>query len=224
MANYVVDPSILQDFIPHGTELDTWQGDAYVSLVGFLFEKSAIFGVPIPFHGLFEEVNLRFYVRRKVQSEWRRGVVFIKEFVPKAAVTLVARRVYRENYATVPMDHQLKLDADGRCLVATYLWGTDDGACRMNVDLRGATDASEDQRARFFADHYWGYSRRDEATTIEYHVTHPPWQLQAPVCFELHGNVASMYGEVFAEVIAQPPQSVIFTEGSKVSVHRGRAL
>ena len=97
LANYAVDQKILQEYIPSGTELDSLEGETYVSLVGFLFAGTRIMGVSIPFHGLFEEVNLRFYVRRKVEGEWRRGVVFIKELVPKWAVTKVARWVYHEN-------------------------------------------------------------------------------------------------------------------------------
>jgi hypothetical protein len=230
LANYAVAPANLVEFIPAGTELDTWEGEAHVSLVGFLFEKSRILGIPIPFHGSFEEVNLRFYVRRKVGDEWRRGVAFVKELVPKPAVTFVARSIYRENYATVPMSHQLHVDADNCCQEVVYTWGAGREACTLNVDLRGANDASADKRARFFADHYWGYSKlrsyskHSEATTIEYHVTHPPWQLREPVRFELNGNVAAMYGDVFADTLAQSPQSVIFAEGSKVSVYRGQVI
>ena len=103
MLNYEVNPSVLSPFVPAGTELDSWNGRTYASLVGFMFLKTRVRGLAIPFHQNFEEVNLRFYVRRKATEEWRRGVVFIKELVPRALIAFVARKVYNENYIALPM-------------------------------------------------------------------------------------------------------------------------
>ncbi len=64
MLNYEIDPVILRPFVPSGTELDSWNGKTYVSIVGFLFLKTRVRGLAIPFHQNFEEINLRFYVRR----------------------------------------------------------------------------------------------------------------------------------------------------------------
>ncbi len=41
MFNYEVPPELLAPLVPRGTELDSWQGKVYVSLVGFLFQKNA---------------------------------------------------------------------------------------------------------------------------------------------------------------------------------------
>lgn len=82
MANYPVDPASLRSLVPARTELDSWQGDTYVSLVGFQFIKVRVKGVRIPFHSNFPEVNLRFYVRYRDEGKWKRGVVFIREVVP----------------------------------------------------------------------------------------------------------------------------------------------
>ncbi|MGH9709897.1 MAG: DUF2071 domain-containing protein, partial [Candidatus Acidiferrales bacterium] len=84
MLNYEIDPDILRKYVPHGTEVDSFQGKTFMSLVGFQFLHAKIFGfLPLPFHTDFDEVNLRFYVRRRESSENRRGVVFIREIVPK---------------------------------------------------------------------------------------------------------------------------------------------
>ena len=108
MLNYVVDPSVLASRVPHGTELDSWQGRCYVSLVGFRFLNTRVRGWRIPFHQNFEEVNLRFYVRREHSGSSRRGVVFIREMVPKWAVAMVARSVFHENYMCLPMSHRIE--------------------------------------------------------------------------------------------------------------------
>src|SRR5258708_33955012 len=78
MLNYAVDPALLHQYVPSGTALDSFEGKIYVSLVGFRFCRTKMFGaISVPFHANFLEVNLRFYVRRREGSGDRRGVVFI---------------------------------------------------------------------------------------------------------------------------------------------------
>ena len=106
MANFTLDPAILKPYVPAFTELDDWNGNYYVSLVGFLFADTKVFGLKFPYHTNFEEVNLRFYVRHKENNEWKRGVVFIKEIVPRSLITLIANTLYGEHYETRSMQHQ----------------------------------------------------------------------------------------------------------------------
>ena len=82
LLNFEIEPDVLLPHVPGGTEIDLWDGRCFVSVVGFRFFRTRLMGLPIPFHSNFLEVNLRFYVRREVQGELRRGVVFIKEIVP----------------------------------------------------------------------------------------------------------------------------------------------
>ncbi len=108
MLNFVVDPAIVAPLVPSGTELDYENGETFVSVVGFLFLDTRILGLPIPLHRDFEEVNLRFYVRKKSADTWRRGVVFVRELVPRRAIALVARAFYGENYLALPMKHEIE--------------------------------------------------------------------------------------------------------------------
>src|SRR5713101_1040010 len=110
MLNFEVDPTVLRPLVPAGTELDDWRSRTFVSVVGFLFLNTRVLGIPIPFHRDFEEVNLRFYVRRKMSDGWRRAVVFVKELVPRAAIALTARMVYGENYVALPMNHRIEVE------------------------------------------------------------------------------------------------------------------
>ncbi len=114
IANYIIDKDYLTEFVPIGTELDLWNGKCFVSLVGFMFKNTKLLGIKIPFHVDFEEVNLRFYVKRLENGEWKRGVVFIKEIVSKRALTFVANTVYNENYETMPMSHNWSENEDLR--------------------------------------------------------------------------------------------------------------
>src|SRR4051794_21434553 len=120
MLNYEIDPQVLLPRVPRGTELDLWQGRALVSMVGFRFLDTRVRGLSFPFHRDFDEVNLRFYVRRHPSDGARRGVVFIKEIVPRHAIAYIARALYNENYVCLPMRSELKTDQHS--LRASYRW------------------------------------------------------------------------------------------------------
>ena len=219
MLSYDIDPQILQPLVPAGTELDTHNGRCYVSLVGFLFEGSRLRGLPIPLHGRFEELNLRFYVKRTVRDETRRAVVFVKELVPKRAVALVARAVYNEPYRAVRMSHELGFNGLGEATSAAYGWNHKGRPSEIGVEVDSAyTLPDTGSVEEFIAEHYWGYTRLGDAKTAEYEVAHPQWRVAkaSRAWAELDAN--SMYGKRFAECLANEPASAFLAEGSAVEV------
>lgn len=223
MANYAVSPAILQAYLPKGTELDTWNGIHYVSLVGFMFENVRLLGMPIPFHTNFEEINLRFYVRRKVGNEWRRGVVFIKEIVPKLMVSTVANVLYKEHYVSLPMSHEKKAD-DNRINLA-YSWKFGENWNRISVETAAQSLKMESgSEAEFITEHYWGYTRIDENTTFEYEVGHPRWDIFPVKSYQIVCHLADLYGQAFQEMLEQPPVSVLVAEGSQIIVKSKQKL
>jgi uncharacterized protein YqjF (DUF2071 family) len=227
MLNYEVDPAVLAPLVPHGTELDLYRGRALVSLVGFMFLDSKLLGWSIPFHRRFEEVNLRFYVRREVGGELRRGVVFVKEIVARPAVTLVANRVYHERYVTLPMQHRVHqpgLAPDGSPS-ACYRWRLAGRWHGISVDGSAAPLASvEDSEESFVVEHYWGYTRRDDGRTLEYRVEHPRWSIWPATAARLDADVAALYGRRLAPYLTESPRSALWVDGSTVTVYRGRAI
>lgn len=213
MVNYEIDPAILQPYVPPQTELDFWNGKTFVSMVGFLFLRTKVLGIPVPFHRNFEEVNLRFYVRRKTPGGWDRGVAFLKEIVPRAAIAWTARVLYREKYVSLPMKHQI----DGDHL--QYLW-----------KFRGRWNSLEAKKAQqtpaplalgseeeFIAEHYWGYSSSGKA----YKVEHPPWRIWQVSDVRLDCDVEQIYGREFVEALQAPFSSAFCAEGSPVAVYSG---
>ncbi len=216
-ANYPAPAALLHSYLPAGTELDTWKGTPYVSLIGFLFKDVRVLGLHIPFHVNFEEVNVRFYVRRKVGNEWRRGVVFISEIVPKPAITFVANTLYGEAYTTRPMWHRWNETADTR--EATYQWRIGDRWQTFSVTAeKHAQEIPIGSDVEFITEHYWGYSRNAPHKTTEYQVTHPRWQQYTIHQHTIDVDFARNYGPAFAFLQEQPPTSVFLAEGSKVSV------
>jgi uncharacterized protein len=223
MANYVVDPAILKTYIPRGTELDSWQGKTFVSMVGFMFLNTKVLGIPIPFHRDFEEVNLRFYVRYKDDGEWKRGVVFIKEIVPKSAITFVANTLYGENYQSLPMKNELSKEGDFQ--EVSYSWKFQNEWNYLKVKTEKTSQKIETgSEAEFITEHYWGYTSGKNQTTLEYQVEHPHWDIFSVKDFEMNCNVGQLYGAEFEDFLAAKPHSVFMADGSEIIVRKGRKL
>jgi uncharacterized protein YqjF (DUF2071 family) len=224
MLNYEVDPALLSNFIPAGTELDRFEGRTFVSLVGFQFLETRVLGWSVPFHRQFEEVNLRFYVHRRVGDEVRRGVVFVKEIVPRWAVTMVARLVYYENYATMPMGHDI-CTGDGGNRKAIYRWRSGQRWNEMRATTQGELLMPEpDSEEAFITGQYWGYTKLLHGRTAEYRVEHSPWRLWRVIQASLDCDVAHVYAPAWANCLTSAPHSAFLVEGSAVRVRRGTIL
>jgi uncharacterized protein len=223
MLNYEIDPALLKARAPRGTELASWQGKTMVSVVGFMFLETRVLGLKIPFHVRFEEVNLRFYVRRKAEDGWRRGVVFIKEIVPRRAIATAARLFYNENYIALRMRHRVELDeATAERGVVEYGWRT---ARRWN-QLRAATAGAarrlvDGSEAEFITEHYWGYAAQRDGGTVEYQVEHPRWLVWETSEGEFDCDVRAVYGAEFDEALSREPSSAFVALGSEITVRRG---
>jgi hypothetical protein len=224
MLNYRIDPAVLAPFVPRGTELDSWQGNTFVSVVGFLFLQTRVRGIPIPFHRNFEEVNLRFYVRHRAADGWRRGVVFIKEIVPRMAIAWVARTLYHEPYVALPMNHQVTVPA-GAVTAAEYSWRFAGRWQALKIRTRGSPEAlREGSEAEFITEHYWGYNRQPDGRSLEYQVEHPRWRVYEAADAMLDCDVATLYGPAFVPALRDQPSSAFLAEGSAVTVYGGRPL
>ena len=224
LLNYECPQELLAPLVPRGTELDPWKGSFLVSMVGFMFCDTRVRGVAIPFHRTFEEVNLRFYVRRKVGSELRRGVVFVRELVPRFAIAAVARAVYNEPYSTVSMTHSTTLDEEAGGS-AEYAWHYKRAPFELGARVVGAAQPlAPGSEAEFITEHYWGYTRQKDGSTREYEVEHRPWRVWESQDAWLTGPCASLYGAAFGEVLRAPPSSAFVALGSEVAVYPGAPL
>ncbi|MBM4003311.1 MAG: DUF2071 domain-containing protein [Planctomycetes bacterium] len=232
MFNFPVEPRLLEPHLPAGTTLDFHEGITYVSLVGFMFLRTRVLGIPVPFHRNFPEVNLRFYVRRETGGEVRRAVSFIKEIVPKWAIAHVARWWYNEPYVALPMWH--RRNAGGTPLAPTvpsppapqeqqveYGWNEKANHYRISLHTRGAaTPLEPGSLNQFIAEHYWGYCPQRDGGTVEYRVTHPSWTAWSDCRGELEGDFHTLYGGTFGEILCAPPASILLADGSPVSVSK----
>lgn len=216
MLTYAVDPAAVIDRVPPGTTLDAWRGTALVSVIGFQFRNTKILGAPVPFHQDFEEVNLRFYVRRGMNGDVRRGVVFIREMVPRPVVGGMARLLYREPYLVVPM--RSKVDP-GPPPDVEYQWNATGKWCTIGGVAHGAgSEPDAGSLEEFVTVRHWGYNGEPGRATLEYRVEHPRWRLwhvrstrvdyvAEPLCgLELAGHLRN-------------PISALIAEGSGITIH-----
>ena len=223
IANYIVDPEVLNEYLPYGTELDLWQDNCYVSLVGFMFLNTRVIGLKIPFHVNFEEVNLRFYVKRKEGDKWKRGVVFIKEIVPKKAIAFIANRFYSENYVATSMDHQWNHDDEQLCVKYDWTWKS----VAQFMKVKAKSNRSEilpGSEEEFITEHYWGFAKVNDLKTNEYEVIHPRWQHYKVRQYEIEVDFGLNYGPRFSFLNDVQPTSVMLAEGSKITVEGKRVL
>jgi hypothetical protein len=222
MLNYEIDPALLATRVPKGTELDSFEGRTFVSVVGFLFLDTRVMGVRVPFHRDFEELNLRFYVRRECGGELRRGVVFVKEIVPRAAIAWVARTVYNENYVAMPMGHHVRLPVPGGDGRVEYSWDSGGRWNRVSARIAGPPEPMvPGSHEEFIAEHYWGYAAQRDGGAVEYEVEHPPWRVWRALDPALDCDVSRLYGAELGAALGRAPYSAFVAEGSEIVVRQG---
>lgn len=222
IANYVIDPDILKSYLPENTVLDLWEGKCYASLIGFMFLNTKVKSFKIPFHTNFEEVNLRFYVKHKENGVWKRGVTFIKEFVPKPALTFVANTIYKENYETLPMRHSWRINPN--IIEVEYKWKKGNwNSFKVNAE-NTELPILEGSEEEFITEHYWGYTKISDSKTAEYGVEHPRWNIYKVTDFNILVDFATVYGDAFSFLSAEKPLSVMLAEGSNIIVKSRRKI
>ena len=223
MANYVIDPGLLKPYLPYKTELDLYNGNVYLSLVGFLFSETKLLGMRIPWHINFEEVNLRFYVRFPDNGESKRGVVFIKEIVPRFAISLVANTIYRERYSTMQMSHHINETDIG--IEFDYKWKyKNKWNSLMAITEKNALPLIGGSESHFITEHYWGYSKYNQGKTFEYEVQHPPWEIYPVKKYAIDCDFATVYGQKFSFLEGLKPVSVFVAKGSLIKVLNKRTI
>lgn len=219
MANYEVAPSLLESCVPAGTKLDFHEEKCFVSLVGFMFLDTRVLGIPVPFHVNFEEVNLRFYVTREAENETRRGVVFIREIVPRFAIATVAKIFYGEPYQAWRMNHT----KDENQL--SYSWWKGNCTNQIKIEIGESLGVpAENSHGEFIIEHYWGYTKRGANRTDEYKVEHPKWELFNVNYADIDVDFSVVYGREFAFLRERKPHSILLAKGSEISVYKGAKM
>ncbi len=219
LMTYAVPPEVLEKRLPEGIEPDLLEGSAYVSLVAFDFLKTRVWGVPWPGYQNFPEINLRYYVRRGDQ----RGVMFVRELVPKWITTTIARLLYNEPYSATSMRSKTKR-MNGELRVAhRFLWKGE----KYSFDVRAKDQLeshSEDSLEHHFKEHEWGFGVTRGGRVLRYRVVHPEWQTYPVVQASHDINWEHLYGQEWSFLQDQKPFHVMLAEGSPIEVYPAEKL
>ncbi len=217
MANYAINPNVLKPYLPNGVELDFHNNKTYVSLVGFMFKRTSLLNIPVPFLGTFEEINLRFYVKRVEGNTIKRGVVFINETVPYKLVAWLANKLYKEHYTAIPTKNLIDINNSGKKV--RYEWKINKAWNHLAVNA-----VSENEKMlpgsleEFIFEHYYGCTKINTLLSQEYKVNHPRWLVNKVTDYSIQCDFNAMYGHDFAFLSNHKPDSVILAEGSPVTV------
>lgn len=217
MANYKVPQELLLPYLPNGVELDLYEGEAYISLVGFLFKQIKLFNVPIFYFGTFEEINLRFYVKRKQGNEIKRGVVFINETVPYPIVAYLANKLYHESYSTVPTRRKWNMTPVRKEIEYQWLVKSKWNSLSVKAASKSLPMAAGSLE-EFIYEHYYGYAKVNDQQTEEYRIYHPTWKINKIEEYKISCDFKSMYGKAFEILNQLEPDAVFIAEGSEVAI------
>lgn len=219
MLNYAVPAEILQPYTPPFTELDLWEGKAMVSMVGFMFKQTKVFGVKWPLHINFEEVNLRLYVKHFDGKEWKRGVAFISEIVPKHIIAVIANKLYNEHYAAMPTRHKI-IEAK-ETITVRYEWKYKGKWNKLFATAENKPSLIKaGTEEEFIFEHYWGYNELNKNTTIEYAVEHRRWEIYPITYHAADFDINDLYGTAFHPFLSGQPQSIFLAKGSEIIVRK----
>lgn len=223
MFNYKINPEILENYVPKVTELDLWNGKCYISLIGFMFENVKVLGIKVPFHVNFEKVNLRFYVKRFENGIWKRGVVFVKEIVPKHAITIVANTLYNEHYQTLKMRHARTQNETSKSF--QYEWFKDAKWNFISMTTeKNPIPIEANSEAEFITEHYFGYTNYNKEKSIEYAVSHPRWEQLQVIESKIDVDFENIYGKDFKFLEDLKPTSEFLAIGSKITIEGKKTI
>jgi uncharacterized protein YqjF (DUF2071 family) len=217
VVNYETEKNFLKKFLPAGTELNDWNGKYIMSLVGFEFSKIKLLGIPSPFFRHFAELNLRFYVKRKMKNGWRKGVVFIKEIAPHKLIGKMAGWLYKENFIALPIT--AFTETAGLLKKTGYEFKLNGG---LNF-LKAATETEYSAIAPesiedFISDHYYGYTKLNGTKSKEFRVYHRPWKIHKVLSAEIQLDTKAVYGKEFEQWLHLQPLNTFLMDGSETTV------
>jgi uncharacterized protein len=223
VATFETEKKLLQPYVPPGTELNDWNGRICMSLVGFMFTNTSLRGIPCPFFRSFEELNLRFYVRRKENNKWKKGVVFIKEIVPARLIGWAGKLLYRENFISLPMHHVFYTGNNSQHV--EYYWKVNKQTnylkiCSSLLPVISGINTLDS----FICDHYTAFNKKGADQTISFAIQHNPWKVYPALTYDLRIDAQSLYGDAFAEAFNHKPLGVFLMDGSRTTVSAPRLL
>ena len=225
-VNFQIDPKVLAPRIPKGLELDFYKGETYVSLVAMMLRDVRVWGIPIHIATGFEELNMRFYVRRKDGDGYQRGACFIKDYVSSGAAAWILGSLFKADFHKIKMKHDNTGFADDGESVPSvdYRWKVGDHWNRLRIKARSKVQKTgSDTKVGFILNHNNEYSSR-KGKTLEYRATHPTWTVWDAAQANFTCDVKTLFGQEFEKPLSKRPASVFVASGSDFTIYKPTTL
>jgi len=212
IQTFTCNPEILKEYLPNDIELDLYQGKALFSMVAFTFSKVSFFGIKVPFHQEFGEINFRFYARSKIDNT--KGVVFIREFAPKPLIAFVANTIYNEPFYYKNIKKNILQSATQKKV--TYKFNKNN---EISVQAHSHSKPTQKNSLQeFIVDRYIAFVKGRNNTTYQYKINHRPWQLHQIKKCKITIKVLELLPEVFKN---SEHITTYFVDGSAVTIQKG---
>ena len=182
------DPAAVQELLPPGLRVDTWDGRAWVGLIPFSMRGISFPLTPaVPYLGSFPEVNVRTYVIRDGVP----GVWFFSLDVNRLLPAVVARLTYRLPYCWGSASNAM--EGDRLVTSVQRRWPSGGASTRIEVSVGARID--EPTAFEHFLTARWGLYSRAGGDRLRYApVDHPRWDLHRASVVALEENVFAAAG------------------------------
>lgn len=211
MSTYQVNSDLLKPYLPKDTEIDLYKGKALVSIVAFTFSEVCFFGIKIPCHQKFGQINFRFYVKSKIDD--KKGVVFIKEFAPKPLIALTAKLFYNEPYKYKKINYGIF--KSNKTIKITYQYKSIKLTAHSSINT---IKQKQNTLEHFVVDRYIAFIKNRKGKTLQYKINHKPWRLMKSANISVNNDILDMMPSKFKNA---KHVSSFFVDGSNVTVEKG---
>jgi hypothetical protein len=205
-----MDPLIVQDTLPSGLTVDTFDGAAYLGIVPFLMQRVRPRWLPpVPWLSWFLELNVRTYVH---DAEGRPGVLFYSLDCNQPIAVWVARAAFSLPYFHARMTAMRENDrVDYTCLRSNTISETAHFSWRPISDSREAKVGSLEF---FLVERYFLFTQSRGGQLFAGQVHHRPYQFRDAAVMQQSTIPAQQAGFT----LTGPPVSALCASAVDVSI------
>ncbi|HJV98832.1 MAG TPA: DUF2071 domain-containing protein [Arthrobacter sp.] len=205
-------------FMPAGVVPDSFDGSAWVGLIGFRMRKAGLGrGPAVPFFGDFNEINVRLYSR---EPDGTRGVVFLSLDANRLAVVLAARAAGIPYVWSRAGFHPPQADTGGGDNSTGYSVRRFHKGARSDFSVVPALGSVAVDPLSVHLTARFGLHTTFRGRTLYVPNTHTAWPLHRAEVTRLDDELISAAGIN----VAGPPDSVLFSPGVRTRFGRPRVL
>jgi uncharacterized protein YqjF (DUF2071 family) len=200
-AHWPLPAAALRTLIPPALRLDTWQGDAWISIVPFVMRSVRPRSAPaLPWLSAFPELNVRTYVTGPDGS--KPGVYFFSLDAANPVAVRIARRFFRLPYFDAAMQVRRQDESVVFESVRTHKQAAPGSFVARYAPSGPVEQAMPGTLDYWLAERYCFYTVDTAGHPLICEIHHAPWPLQAATTEFVQNDIAGASGLGLAEAPA----------------------